>query len=546
MRAVERRTQYAVGGWLSRDSAALWLGCDIVVATMNATTQEYVTDVTYVRGFQKDLSPVRVRLCAAVNGFEPPPRDTFDYCELGCAYGDTTVALAASFPRARFVGIDLNAEHARAATTTARDGNVGNVRFLERDFETIDRGELPAFDYITAHGVLSWIGPSKRKALIELVSSKLKPGGLAYLSYNALPGWAGVEPLRQLILARAALLPGKTLEGAKLGLDFAKALSDVGAYYFASNPAAKALLDTLEKAGLKYVVHEYLHAHWVPMYFAQLAAEMAASDLYFVGQMPLYLNFRDVSIPTKMTSIFEGVTERLAFEGLKDFALNTYFRSDVFVKGRAGRSEETTRAYFEATPFGMTGEEPPFNGEGVLPNHTLKYRGPVYDALVPALREGAATIPELAKRADLAALGEARIREAITHLLLGGCVSPMVLSTQATEVRGALAVTSPYNEHVLERGLSSDAPTVLASTVLGNGLHLSKLETVALASYTLVEPSKRNAWLEDICRNIPYVAVGDRVIVDLAERKSTIVAKVEAFRARLPKLVELGVVSERK
>ncbi len=127
-----------------------------------------------------------------------------------------------------------------------------------------------------------------------------------------------------MILARAALLPGKTLEGAKLGLEFAKALSDVGAY-FASNPVAKAMLATMEKAGLKYVVH------WVPMYFAQLAAEMAASDLYFVGQLPLYLNFRDVTILTKMPSIFEGVTERLAFEGLKDFALNTYFRSDVFV-----------------------------------------------------------------------------------------------------------------------------------------------------------------------------------------------------------------------
>src|SRR5271168_4145766 len=97
--------------------------------------QEYVTDVTYVRGFEKSLSPTYLRLCAAVNGFDVPGEPAFDYCELGCAYGDTTIALAASYPRARFVGIDLNAEHVASANATARDGQVGNARFVERDFE---------------------------------------------------------------------------------------------------------------------------------------------------------------------------------------------------------------------------------------------------------------------------------------------------------------------------------------------------------------------------------------------------------------------------
>src|SRR5580693_843693 len=139
--------------------------------------EEYVTDVTYVRGFEKNLSPTYIRLCAAVNGFDVPPLDAFDYCELGCAYGDTTLALAASYPHARFVGIDLNAEHVASAKGAAKGGGVGNVRFFEGDFETLDHAEFPLFDYVTAHGVLSWIGPQKRKAVLDFMASKLKPGG---------------------------------------------------------------------------------------------------------------------------------------------------------------------------------------------------------------------------------------------------------------------------------------------------------------------------------------------------------------------------------
>src|ERR1700722_19306085 len=120
---------------------------------------DYVTDVPYVRAFENDLSPARLRLVPALNGFTPPPADDFDYCELGSAHGDTTAALAAAFPRARFVGVDINAEHIASARELSRGGELGNVRFFERDFEDLAKEDLPDFDFITAHGVLSWVGP---------------------------------------------------------------------------------------------------------------------------------------------------------------------------------------------------------------------------------------------------------------------------------------------------------------------------------------------------------------------------------------------------
>ena len=116
-------------------------------------TSEYVDDVPYVRHFVEELSPPRLRLAAALNGVAPPDGDDFDYLEIGCAHGDTTNALAAAHPNARFIGVDIAPEHIAQAKRLARDGGLENVGFLERDLAAIE-DEIGEMDYITAHGVL--------------------------------------------------------------------------------------------------------------------------------------------------------------------------------------------------------------------------------------------------------------------------------------------------------------------------------------------------------------------------------------------------------
>jgi SAM-dependent methyltransferase len=508
--------------------------------------QEYVTDVAYVRGFERDLSPARLRLVAGLNGFHAPPGDGFDYCELGCAHGDTTAALAAAYPRARFVGVDLNAEHIASANALATGGRLDNVRFLEKDFEALLGEDLPELDYITAHGVLSWVGPKKRKAVLEFASNKLKPGGLLYVSYNALPGWAAVEPLRQLIVARADLAAGNSVERARHGVDFAKLMNDKGAEYFKGNHAAKAMLETMEKLGLPYVVHEYMHAHWVPMYFAQIAAEMAAQDLYFVGQLPLYLNYRDLAIPETLAPVFQGVGDRVTFESLKDFAVNESFRRDVYVKGTGGRSDLATREYLDGTIFGVLGEEGPIQRDVRLPHHTLHFAGAIFDALVPGLLEGATTVAELAARPDLLGFGLPRVRDAVMRLVLSGQVSPMREATRANgelEVR-RLRVPLPYNQWVLHHGVSSESPVVLASTSAGNGIELSAVEGVALVLLTDVAPDARRESVRALCRRESFrLSIGGRVIEDKEEQERSLLAEVDKLSVRwVPKMLELGIL----
>jgi SAM-dependent methyltransferase len=506
---------------------------------------EYVTDVAYVRGFEKNLSPTRLQLCAALNGFRAPLGDEFDYCELGCAQADTLVALASSFSRARFLGVDLNPAHVATARTLALGGGVENVRFVEQDFEELVAGaHAPAsFDFIVAHGVLSWVGPAKRKAVLDFMSRHLKPGGLAYVSYNTLPGWASVEPLRQLILARASVAPGDSAERAGAGVEFACALEEAGAYYFEANPAAKAMLATIKSMSLPYVVHEYLHAHWIPMYFAQVAAEMAERELYFVGQLPAYLNYRDLAIPVSQQALFRAVGDRLAFEGLKDFALNTYFRSDVFVRGRAGRDESATRDYLDARPFGAFGDARS-SREALLPNHTLRFNGPVFDDVLPALAEGAASVAALTARPELAQFDRARVRDAILHLILGDRLEPMRGPTKAAKI-GRLTVPSAYNRWILNRGFAADVPVILASERMGNGVSLSMVDAAAMHCALEPDATKQKEWIRVFCaESLTHLIVGDRRVEDKAELEAIVTDAVERFRrTRLLEMIELGILA---
>jgi SAM-dependent methyltransferase len=511
--------------------------------------EEYVTDVPYMRGFTGDLSPVMIRLVAALNGFAPDPRasDDFDYCELGSAHGDTTATLAAAYGRARFVGVDLNPDHIASANRLASEGGLTNVRFLGRDFEDLTPGDVPPLDFLTAHGVLSWVGPAKRKAMLDFATARLKHGGLFYVSYNALPGWAAVEPLRQLMMERGAAVGGSSVERARAGFALAKTLSDAGAAYFTNNPATREMLARMEQFGLPYIVHEYMHAHWVPMYFAQVAAEMAAHDLYFVGQLPLHLNYRDLAIPASLASLFKGVPDRITFETLKDYATNEFFRRDIFVKGKVLRDEVAANGWLASVPFGTLLGNGPLMRNVRLPHHTLHFIGEVFDALLPALAEGATTVQALAGRPELAGFGVARIRDAIMRLAVAAQVSPMQAPTHASiaVAAGALRVPSAYNRMILRERLSSEHPIVLASAVAGNGVAVPMLDGIVLRLLTEIPEPEWRGWIAAFAARQPFrVKVREQEVEGEEERFRVLLGQVEEFRrTRIPKLIELGIVA---
>lgn len=510
------------------------------------TGSEYSTEVPYLRTFTNDMSPSLLRLVAALNGYKPPPALDFDYCEIGCGNGDTTATLAAANPESRFVGIDVAAEHVTFANGLAMRGGLSNVAFLERDFEQIRGDDVPNFHYICAHGFLSWVSQAKRKAFIEVCAQKLEPGGLLYVGYNALPGWAGLSPLRRLIQDGAATADGDILEKASRGLALAKLLRDAGTGYFEANPTAKAMVDTMVKAGLPYIVHEYLQPHWHPMYFADVAREMADNDLHFIGQLPLYLNYRNLSLGPVLVELTKTVTDRLVYESLKDFALNELFRRDVYIKGSAIRSDTTARDYLDATLFGSFRTPDKTRQKLPLPHATLELTGPVYDVLIPTLCERTSTVSELLRNPGLAGVGAEPLRESLLYLLLADHAFPMREPSRPGGAPdcGIHRFVLPYNRMVVKQRLTTKTPTVLAVPAAGAGLPITMIEAVCLRMVTEVAERDRPAWIRSFVARQPLkLFVRDRPVETAEEQAHVLEMELASFcEKRLPKLRELGIL----
>jgi SAM-dependent methyltransferase len=147
--------------------------------------------------------------------------------EIGCGDGSNLVPMAAGRPHATFVGLDSAAVPIAAAKARAEASGARNVTFVHADIVSVNDGLEGEFDVILAHGVFSWVPPQTRDALLALCASRLRPGGLVYLNYNARPGWNVRGLVRDYLTnatAAVADLPTRTTRARELAAAMADRL----------------------------------------------------------------------------------------------------------------------------------------------------------------------------------------------------------------------------------------------------------------------------------------------------------------------------------
>ncbi len=114
--------------------------------------------------------------------------------EIGCCSGHNLIPLALRWPESTCIGIDLAESGVAEATRRAAAAGAVNVSFLAvdlRDFEP----EGGHFDFIIAHGFLSWVPDDVKAALFEFCRKHLSSSGIATLSFNLESGWAARFPV---------------------------------------------------------------------------------------------------------------------------------------------------------------------------------------------------------------------------------------------------------------------------------------------------------------------------------------------------------------
>jgi SAM-dependent methyltransferase len=248
---------------------------------MSDWTSGYVADVGYTYGYYPELNPFRVKLAFLNAGLAFPEFGAA--CELGFGQG-LSANLHAAASVTEWHGTDFNPSQAGFARELAQVAGAGAKLHDEAFADFSNRPDLPDFDYIGLHGIWSWISDDNRAVIVEFLRRKLKVGGVLYISYNTLPGWATFAPLRHLMTEHAAVLGAEgrgivnRIDGA---LDFTERLLATNPQFLRANPTLRDRLDRIKGQNRHYLAHEYFNRDWHPMHFATMADWLEPAKLQY-------------------------------------------------------------------------------------------------------------------------------------------------------------------------------------------------------------------------------------------------------------------------
>jgi SAM-dependent methyltransferase len=368
----------------------------------------YAADIPYLRDFKPMLAPAWLDHVALVAGIGPPARrNGFAWCDLGCGQGVTAVILAATHPAGVFHGIDAMPMHIDHARRLASATAIPNLQLHAVDFAAASGLELPQFDYIVAHGVYTWIGPEAQRAMRRFIDRRLKPGGLVYLSYNAMPGWARDLPFQGLLREFGRTFPGDTIGRLTAAAQLGRSLADRGVASLAASFIVKELQERPADYSPAYLVHEFMPPAWQPLYVTEVRRDMATIGLEPVGSATLGENFDWMVLGETARQTLAAITDPDARELVRDYYLDQRFRCDVFARGnpQLGFGERADRLH--SSTFVLARPVPAIRYVTATPAGSFSYDSPAARAVVAALAAGRpASIGDLTTLLTLCAAGD--------------------------------------------------------------------------------------------------------------------------------------------
>ena len=226
--------------------------------------------------------PDRLAVIARMFGLTPAAPGQSRILDLGCADGTHLLALALEYPNSHCVGIDRSAEQIERGQRAAVELGVKNLTLSVADLGDSIEGE---FDYVTAHGVYSWVDAAARERLLGTIQRCLAPSGVGYLSYEVFPGSHPRLAVRDMLLPYV-----RELGSAGMGARFraiARALSDGMRADQPFAAALKAELLRASRASDSAIAHDWCSDAHDAVYFRDFARQLTEHDLAFVSDTPL-------------------------------------------------------------------------------------------------------------------------------------------------------------------------------------------------------------------------------------------------------------------
>jgi methyltransferase-like protein/cyclopropane fatty-acyl-phospholipid synthase-like methyltransferase len=285
-------------------------------------------EVPYPGGSYPLSHPDRLAAIAKLFRLVPPNVETAHVLEIGCSVGNNLIPMAELLPAAEFLGIDLSQREIAEAQKTAAAIGLKNLELRRADLGEFQ--DPRKFDFIIAHGVYSWISPERQASLLRLVKEHLSPHGVAYISYNTLPGWRMRGMIRDMMLrhTRRFATPASKIQQARALLAFL-----VEATENQTDPYVQFLkseLENLRQYSDYYLFHDHLEVENNPIYFQDFVGQATAAGLRYLADSNVCIMSASNLHPAAQR-FFAAAPSAIDAEQYADFLCNRMFRMSLLV-----------------------------------------------------------------------------------------------------------------------------------------------------------------------------------------------------------------------
>lgn len=436
----------------------------------------YVVDSPYFEPMIPALSPPWLSAAAVLHG--QPPLDLqgpLTWIDLGAGAGLSACMVAAANANVQVWGFDHNPAHVERAAGLAAAASLTNCHFREASF-----GELAAdhtigpsnADVIVVNGVFSWISAQNQQHIVEVIRQRLKPGGIAYVMYEAPTGWSSMVPLAETLRLHAVA------DGRRSDLAFHDAaaavtgLEEAGARYFPVGPPEQRQMASWATTSGFYAAHEYLGEHFGPLMFDQVVPLLAHARCTYIGSSDLTDHIPHYWAPPPLAELVTSTHDVVLREMLRDLITQRPLRRDLFRRGVAmplRAEQEAWACQIRLTWTGRHFEDKPVP----IPIGHVTLDPTYHRPLVDALATGDLDVPAILEIHPGWTFADGVI--ALSLLIAAGFATPARPDGASAE---AVASARRLNELLLrENRMGADHPTLVAPA-LGAALRTDIVEMI--------------------------------------------------------------------
>ena len=455
-------------------------------------SEGYISDIDYTYGYYSELSPHNIKVPFLMSGLEVPKFTTA--CELGFGQG-VSINVHSAASDIEWYGTDFNPSQASFAKELS-DISGSHAHTYDQSFsEFCNRDDLPDFDFIGLHGIWSWVSNENREVIVDFIRRKLKVGGVLYISYNTLPGWAAASPIRHMLTEHDHMYGsrgkgiGKRVEDS---IKFTQELLDFSQPLVQQVPSIPQRLKNISEQNPNYLAHEYFNRDWQPMYFSEMAGWLSPTKTSFACSASFLEDYSPCNYTNEQSEFLNKIDDPMFAQSIKDYMHNKQFRRDYWVKGARKISSAKLEMTWYQLRFMLITNYQDIKYEINGPVGNVSLHKDIYKQIVDLLSDY-----KIHKVADLQQelpedFKQTWLFESLAILHSQGAI---VLVQDDDVINEVKEKCDKLNAYVMQQSLVSPELTVLVSPLTGTALSFGRFPLIFLHAY--IQGKKKQAdWVD--------------------------------------------------